>query len=608
MKKYFYDTIIIGSGCAALNSAHHLASAGKEVAIVTEGLNMGTSRNTGSDKQTYYKLSLAGSGNDSVYKMAETLFSGGCADGDNSLVEAVGSTECFFKLASLGVKFPRNEYGEYVGYRTDHDETARATSAGPYTSRDMTVVLEKAALEAGAILFDGYTAVKIVLDGEKAVGIIVLGKKESDDYGLCAFGCNNLIVATGGPAGIYADSVFPLSQTGSSGLLIEAGVKMCNLSEWQYGLASTKFRWNLSGTYQQVLPRYISTLPDGSDEREFLVDYFPQDGGTNAVFRKGYEWPFDAAKRERSSLVDIAVYNEKMKGRKVFMDFMHPSKYYDEKKLAPDTSEYLSNSGALEAKTPIERLKIMNPAAIDLYLDHGIDLNKEYLEIAVCAQHNNGGADVDDSYRTCVEGLYVIGEAAGTLGVVRPGGSALNACQVGGMRSARDIIKTKRKGNETADTLLEETASVVREELSNTLGEKKFHFVRNELRSIMSENFAFLRDTQKMEKGIARLEELLSCYSQNGSGGDFVGWCKTRDSLITAVTVAKSMLRSALDCGSRGSAMVTHQGEFIEEKSEFRKKKLISQNGETYYREVRAIPSGEQWFEKVWARYRKENL
>lgn len=608
MMKYFFDTVIIGSGCAALNAAHWLASSGKEVAIVTEGLNMGTSRNTGSDKQTYYKLSLSGKGEDSVYKMAKTLFSGGCTDGDNALSEAVGSTECFFKLANLGVKFPRNEYGEYVGYRTDHDETARATSAGPYTSRDMTVVLEKAAFDAGAKLFDGYTAAKIAVKDGRAYGVVAIKKNEKNDLGLTCFGCNNLIVATGGPAGIYLDSVFPLSQTGSSGMLIEAGVKMCNLSEWQYGLASTKFRWNLSGTYQQVLPRYISTDQNGGDEREFLNEYFPDDGGVNAVFRKGYEWPFDAAKRKRSSLVDIAVYNEKQKGRRVFMDFMHASRFYDESLLDDETRSYLVNSGALEG-TPIERLKIMNPAAIDLYLDHGINLETEYLEIAVCAQHNNGGADVDGSYRTCIDGLYVIGEAAGTLGVVRPGGSALNACQVGGMRAARDIMKTKRETDKCeGETVLDCAAGTVRETLKNAQEEKTFHNIRNEMKALMSKSFAFLRDDKEMHDGIARLEQMQQELALCGAGGDCVGFIKTRDSLISALTVAKSMLRSALDSGSRGSAMVTVGGVFQEENKEKRSEKLIIENGNTYYRPVRPIPDGEQWFEKVWARYRKEEL
>ena len=49
----------------------------------------------------------------------------------------------------------------------------------------------------------------------------------------------------------------------------------CNLTESQYGLASTKFRWNVSGTYMQVVPRIYSTDAAGGDEREFLTDYFP---------------------------------------------------------------------------------------------------------------------------------------------------------------------------------------------------------------------------------------------------------------------------------------------------------------------------------------------
>lgn len=45
-----------------------------------------------------------------------------------------------------------------------------------------------------------------------------------------------------------------------------------------------------------------------------------------AIFRKGYQWPFDPAKLDSrsgndSSLIDIAVYREKMKGRRVFLDF-----------------------------------------------------------------------------------------------------------------------------------------------------------------------------------------------------------------------------------------------------------------------------------------------
>lgn len=37
----------------------------------------------------------------------------------------------------------------------------------------------------------------------------------------------------------------------------------------------------------------------------------------------------------------------------------------------------------------------MNEPAVSLYREHGIDITLEPLEIAVCAQHNNGGLDAD---------------------------------------------------------------------------------------------------------------------------------------------------------------------------------------------------------------------
>lgn len=64
---YSVDTLIVGSGCAGLNAADSLFDFGhQDIALVTEGINMGTSRNTGSDKQTYYKLSLVSGESDSV--------------------------------------------------------------------------------------------------------------------------------------------------------------------------------------------------------------------------------------------------------------------------------------------------------------------------------------------------------------------------------------------------------------------------------------------------------------------------------------------------------------------------------------------------------------
>jgi succinate dehydrogenase/fumarate reductase flavoprotein subunit len=280
---YSLNTVIVGSGAAGFNAADRLHSLGqKDIAIVTEGLNMGTSRNTGSDKQTYYKVTLAGGAPDSIHEMAKTLFEGGSMDGDIALVEASLSGRCFYRLVDIGVPFPYNKHGEYVGYKTDHDPRQRATSAGPLTSHYMTEKLQEQVVGKGIKIFDGYQVIGILTnkDRTRAIGLLALNLNAIDDPNnrYVAFNSTNIIYATGGPAGMYGSSVYPPSQTGATGIAFEAGARGRNLTESQYGIASIKFRWNLSGTYQQVLPRYISTDQDGKDEQEFLWQYYDNPG------------------------------------------------------------------------------------------------------------------------------------------------------------------------------------------------------------------------------------------------------------------------------------------------------------------------------------------
>lgn len=155
--------IIIGSGAAGFQAALRLYQNGeRDLAIITENIKSGTSRNTGSDKQTYYKLTLSGNDADSVRNMAEDLFAGQCVDGDQALCEAALSARCFFALTELGVPFPCTEHGEFMGYKTDHDRGRRATSAGPYTSKLMTEALERSVKEKQILILDQMQAIQIL--------------------------------------------------------------------------------------------------------------------------------------------------------------------------------------------------------------------------------------------------------------------------------------------------------------------------------------------------------------------------------------------------------------------------------------------------------------
>ena len=138
------------------------------------------------------------------------LFDGQCVDGDIALCEAALSAQSFIRLSELGVPFPKNRYGEYIGYKTDHDPSRRATSVGPYTSKIMTECLERSVNEKGIPIFDKLQVIRII-SKKIAVGLLCLNQSLKEDEGLLyAFSCTNIIFATGGPAGMYADSVSPL--------------------------------------------------------------------------------------------------------------------------------------------------------------------------------------------------------------------------------------------------------------------------------------------------------------------------------------------------------------------------------------------------------------
>lgn len=437
-----YDAIVVGSGAAGFNAANRLFENDiKNIAIITEDVNLGTSRNAGSDKQTYYKLALESSDDDSVDKMAAVYYDGMHIHGDIAKVEASESVRSFMNLVELGVEFPFNEYGEYIGYKTDHDPNKRATSAGPYTSKQMTEKLEKRARSYGIKILNHYKVVKIFTSKDEFDGILCLNK--GDFYLIEA---KNIIYATGGPANLYSNTVYPNGQKGSTGLALDAGVKGMNLTHFQYGMSSIKPKWNVSGTYMQVMPRFYSLDEDGN-EHDFLADYYSDFKELlKNVFLKGYQWPFDVKKINGSSMVDYLVYKEEVyKNRRVFLDFRNNPSFKDIPfdDLDKEVKDYiLSNDARLEK--PIDRLLKMNKKAYDFYFDHGVDLKKEPLEISLCAQHNNGGLYIDKDYQTNIKGFYAAGEVAGSHGIYRPGGSALNAGQVGSKRASENIKLAKK--------------------------------------------------------------------------------------------------------------------------------------------------------------------
>ncbi len=663
----FYHCIIIGTGAAGMNCAKRLyeyldiqgvENARECIAMVTAGKGLGASRMSGSDKQTYYKLGTSPDIPDSAHHFAESLTAGGCCHEDLALVEAIGSLRGFYNLVESGVPFPHDSTGAYIGYKTDHDPYERATSAGPKTSRYMSQCLEKIVDRYGVRIFDNLEVAELlgnVEDKNRSLnGLIAIDKKRlgRDEKRLVVFRCNYLILAGGGPGALYQTSVYPLGQTGLHGLAFKAGLAAENLTESQFGLSSIKFRWNVSGTYMQAIPRIFSTDENGNNEQDFLEDFFPtMKKMASAIFLKGYQWPFDPDRvlDHQSSLVDILVYNETNRGRRVFIDFLNNP--MSGKELEPFSIEnleeepytYLDSTGAMQ-QLPIDRLAHMNPQAIEIYREHGINLYTEPLEIAVCAQHNNGGFGVNKWWQSNIENTFIIGEMAGTHGVKRPGGSALNAGQVGAERAAQYVAYlSKREGVQSERHTKKKDCDQITD-LVDTLNEYQKESngldpgrILLDIQQRMTLSAAHIRSETEVEKSLNDAIELYCLIQKRGMHAE------NSSKLLLAVQVCHIALasigyliaiRDLLRCGggSRGSYLVLseegrkiHPGlkdketgkpiRFVVEnellRQEIQRVMCIKIADPLFTSEmvpVRQVDVEKQAFEPAWRDYREDNI
>lgn len=651
-------TLVVGTGAAGYAAANRLRSKGiRDIVMIADKVSAGASRNAGSDKQTYYKLTLSGDEPDSVRDMAQTLFSGGAMDGDIAVAEAATSPAAFLRLCDLGVPFPKNRFGEYIGYKTDHDPRERATSVGPYTSRRMVERTEEQVLRDGTTVIGECRVVDIVTTDNRVTGLLALRTDIPVNSGtspFLLFQCVNIVYATGGPAGLYRRRVFPNGQWGANGAALRAGVRGKNVTEWQFGLASIRPKWNVSGSYMQVMPKFISTDADGNNPREFLTDYFNNYGDLlSRVFLKGYQWPFDVRKAQTgSSVIDLLVYQETvLKGRRVFLDFRsNPVRAtFDPEELSEEARTYLERAGAV-AETPIERLKLLNLPAYHFYLERNpqIDLAAEMLEIDVCAQHNNGGLSIDAWWHSNLEGFFPIGEAAGAHGIYRPGGAALNSGQVGAERATTYISACRNYELPPIEEFVASARPITQRALDlvdaagrrfETSGSDLTRHALTDIGDIMSSKAGPVRSRESVTQALADVTTWLSNYERSISADTTSRRSVSRiflirDLLLTAYTYLSAMI-DYLDHGglSRGSCLYTEiapdsirpelpaDAAPIADAFSFNLDKGLLDNeiqevwveetpaGHSFrsdWREVRPIPTEEAFFENVWRRYRED--
>lgn len=591
--------LVVGSGAAALRASVELRKKGVETLIATAMLFSGTSACSGSDKQTIFSASTSAHGDD-LLSVAKALYQGGAMPYDLAYVEAAGSYHSLETLRYLGVPFPEDDFGCILRYKTDHDEAGRATSCGPRTSRLMVQALSNEASKLGTKLIDFCTIVKLVIKENTVLGAIGISKNfisSSNPYGLVYIRAKYVVLAGGGSGELYLKSAYPYGCFGTVGLALESGINIRNIQEQQFGISTDRqhFAWNLSGTYMQAMPHIYSEDLEGN-RYNFLEKYYRniRELASN-IFRKGYQWPIHVDKlfNYGSSLIDYAVYEEEKLGRKIYLDFtknpIYKQEHFDINNLDDEVYNYLDNAEAL-LDTPIKRLEKMNPLSIMLYKTNGYDITKERLEVSINQQHFNGGVCIDIWARTNVNNCFAIGETAGTHGVTRPGGSALNAGQVFAKRCAQYISRQEVHCKEfnlalneiDLDSLKSMLVTIKENTLKAKVGVEEF---KVQLQNIMSSYVGFVCDLEKLQEGLSKLlllEKELNEYGLVLDNKDIWKLFVWKQLVLEAKAIFFSIIKYLDDNGiSRGARIfITNKADNLAAKVDFNEGSFYVRQGE----------------------------
>ena len=543
------DVVIIGSGGAALRAALAAADGGAGVLVLTKGRlgQAGVTALSCSDRMAFHATleHTEPGGPDAWRYHAEDIYRIGGRVSDASLARllAQGAAEAFHFLDRLGVPFAKRPDGLADQFVTDGSRYARACYTGPFTANHIHEALRREFRRRGLAILENVMAVDLALDASGRAAGVHLADGRTIPAGA-------VILATGGAGQAYEVNVFPEGMTGDGcAMAYRAGAELVNLEFIQIGLSSVQTKLACSGSMMRAWPRLAT-----EDGREFLFDYFPPGTPAEAVyavlFRKGASWP--VSREEPSHVIDIAVFCETEKGRKVSMDFSRNPAGLDLTRMDPALWAKYANIKALPLTappyrdSPLARLKAINAPSVRWLKDRGIDLEAgDLLELAPACQHFQGGVKIDERAATTVPGLFAAGEVAGGQhGANRPGGNALMDSQVMGKRageSAAAMAKASKPGTprprRPAKAAARGTPIDVRE-------------VRRTIQHLMSMRASIKRTAQGVKEGLAELAALATRpWDAAEAGEEFLA--ETRSIALVAEMVLTA-------CGTRTESRGPH--------------------------------------------------
>ena len=337
-------------------------------------------------------------------------------------------------------------------------------------------------------IFEESTLLRIIKDSDRVAGAVFQNKDK-----FFFIKSKVIILATGGIAGNYKNSLYPKNINGVGNVVaLDAGASAQNIEFVQFIPAYLKPKYNVlfgEHTLKYCIGMY-------NTENKLLLDGIENEETKKLWIERSAYAPF--SNDFESKEIDLKIPFEGVK-----------LKYSED--LYKDKEEFYT--------VYLNWLK----------KDIGIDLLKDETVITHFAHSCNGGIKIDSNAFTGVKGLYAVGELSSAIeGANRLGGNSVGGALVFGNNAVKNAFEYIKNNN--FDSFDNIQLNNIEKEFNNWINEiskddKENNLTRNEvlinIRNLVSENLSVVRSKEKIETLINKLNDIRSNYSikENIKGG-----------------------------------------------------------------------------------------
>ena len=440
------------------------------------------------------------SDNDAVSIHFEDTIKGGAYLNDEALAEtlALEAPARIRDLFNWGAVFDLSPENTIAQRPFGGQRFPRTCYAGDHTGHEMVMTLLERLRGSNVEIRDETTALELLKEGDKVIGAVTVDRNGE----LGVISADAVILATGGAGQLYNVTTNSTAGTGDGYALgFRAGAKLIDMEQVQFHPTGAVFPVDSRGRLITEAVRGEGGILKNSLGERFMEKY-------------------DPARMELSTrdIVARSIATEILEGRGtpsggVYLDVTHLS---------------------------AEQIETRLPVMLHQFLQFGVDIRTQPMEVAPTAHHFMGGLAITKDAMTTVPHLFAAGEVTGGVhGANRLGGNALADTQVFGRRAGISAGKCQSFVKEIDTSVLD----AVEEKISRLYdGEAVISSVRKNLKSLMWNNVGIYRnelDLKVAEREISRMQKLpLKISSAHEIADAFI----TENMLTTASLVVSGAL------------------------------------------------------------------